>query len=178
MAPDARRSQAGYTLIEVVISVAIGAILMAALTSVVLTSVRAADIASSRVEASGQLRSFEFFAYDDFAGSGVPDTATCGDSSSTACTTQPITLAGVGVSNSVSPAPSASSVTYTWDSTNFFLDRKVGANPAIHAATDVSAFSWYVDSSGASPVVVVRLKVTVSNYSESQTLLFYPRLNP
>jgi len=168
--------QGGYTLIEVIITVAIGAILMAGLTSVVLTSVRASDIASSRVEASGQVRNFEYFAYDDFAGSGVPSTDACG-TPSPPCTTQPIVLVGTRVSNSINPAPSPSQVTYTWDGSDI-LDRQVGTGAAIEAATGVTSFSWYVDTSSATPTVVVSITITVRSYSQSQTLLFYPRLNP
>lgn len=172
------RSQSGYTLIEVVISLAIGVILMTALTSVVLTSTRAADIASSRLQASAQVRSFEYFAVDDFAGSGIPQTATCGSDAGSPCTTQPIVLNGTSVSNSVAPTPAPKQVTYRWDDSTGYLDREVGASPAIHAATNVSAFSWYVDTTSGSPTVVVSLTVTVSAYSDSQTLLFYPRVNP
>ncbi len=178
MTPSTRAylsGQDGYTLVEVIISVAIGAILMTALTSVVLTSVRAANIASSRVEASGQIRNFEYFAYDDFAGSSIPATGTCG-TPATPCTTQPIVLTGTAVSNSVPPVPAPRQVTYTWDGSDL-LDRQVAGAP-VHAATGVTAFSWYVDSSAVLPTVVVNLTVTVQSYSESQTLLFYPRVNP
>ena len=67
------RGQGGYTLVEVIVASAIGAILMAGLTSVILTSVRANNIASSRIEASSQIRSFQFSAYDEFARSDIPD---------------------------------------------------------------------------------------------------------
>ena len=48
------------------------------------------------------------------------------------------------------------------------------------AASSVSAYSWYLDSSGANPTVVVSMTVTIdsynSKYSQSQTLRFYPRI--
>ena len=166
--------QGGYTLIEVIIAVAIGAILMAGLTSVVLTSVRAGDVASSRVEASGQIRNFEYFAYDDFAGSGVPSTGDCGPPP---CTTQPIVLVGTRVSDPAEPVPSPSPVTYTWDRPSGILYRQA-TGTAIEAATGVRSFSWYVDRTTATPTVVVSITIKVRSYNQSQTLLFYPRVNP
>jgi len=146
--------QGGFTLVEVIISAAIGAVLLSALTSVVLTSWRGVTIATSRVEASSQIRNFEYFAYDDFARSATPNGSGC------PCTTQPLLLSGV---------------TYTWDGTNF-VDRAVASTGATeHAATDVSAFSWYVDTNSS---VVVSLTITIQTYAESQTFRFYPRVNP
>ena len=185
------RSQGGYTLIEVVIACAIAAVLMSGLSSVILTSVRAASTAASRVQASSQIRNFQFRAYDDFASSGVPVLpAGCGTRSSP-CTTQPLTLIGVQVTNSAVPVPSTSQVTYSWDGTEF-LDRRVQGHPPRHAATGVSDFSWYLDNSSGNPTIVMSLTVTVPSpnsvglgsaflgdpYSESQSLRYYPRLIP
>ena len=169
------RSQNGYTLVEVVIACAIGAIVMAGLTSVILTSVRAANTVSSRVEASAQIRSFEFFAYDDFARSRIPFPFGCGTATNP-CTTQPIVLNGSQVTNAASPVPSPYQVSYTWDGTAF-LDRQV-SGVSRHAAASVTAFSWYIDVSGAHPTVVVSMTVTVGSYQESQTLRFLPRVKP
>src|SRR5260370_18250635 len=82
------KGQDGYTLVEVIIASALGVLLMSALTSVVLTSWRGAMIATSRVEASGQIRNFEFFPYDDFAPSNVPSGS--GSVQAAPCTTQPL----------------------------------------------------------------------------------------
>jgi prepilin-type N-terminal cleavage/methylation domain-containing protein len=147
--------QEGYTLVEVVIAMALGALLMSALTSVVLTSWRASDMALSRVEASGQIRNFQTFAYDDFARS---DLSTLGGCTATAPCKTPINLA---------------TVTYTWDAKSKFLDRATSQS-RIHAARNVEPFGWYVDKN----TVVVSLTVTVRSYSQSQTFRFYPRLNP
>lgn len=161
------RSQDGYTLIEVVITAALGALLMTALTSVILTANQAVTTASNRVEASSQIRSFEYFAYDDFALS---------DRSRVSGSATSISLAGTQASNNVQPVFNPNyTVTYTWDSSSNVLDRQVGANPAVHAATNVTAFSWFVDANGT---VVVNLTVTVGAYSESQTFRFYPSVNP
>jgi prepilin-type N-terminal cleavage/methylation domain-containing protein len=165
------RSQDGYTLIEVVIASAIGAILMTALTSVVLTSVGAANIATSRVEASSQIRNFEFFAYDDFARSPMPNPNGCVGSPPTQCT---IGLSGVQASNSPTPVTAPYPVTYSWDVGTGFLERVVGSNPAIHAATNVIAFSYYDDA--PTRTVVVSLTVKVQSYTEYQTFRFYPRV--
>ncbi len=148
------KGQDGFTLVELIISAAIGALLLSALTSVMLTSWRGATIAASRVEASGQIRNFEYFAYDDFARSATPSGSGC------PCTTQPLVLSGI---------------TYAWDGSSF-LDRAVASTGATeHAATDVTAFSWYVDTDST---VVVSLTITIQAYSESQTFRFYPRVNP
>lgn len=174
------KSQRGYTLIEVIISVAIGAILMAALTSVILTSVRASGVATSRIEASSQIRNFQFYAYDDFANSDVSGLAGC--TQSAPCTTQQIVLTGTQLNSSGQPVGTRM-VSYTWDGSNF-LDRQVG-NASVHAATNVTSFAYYIISSqspGVPAVVVVNLTITVATlppYSESQTFLFYPRVkNP
>jgi hypothetical protein len=80
-------------------------------------------------------------------------------------------LIGYQVSNST-PVPATFQVTYTWDKDAGFLDRAVARGSTAHAATDVSAFSWYVD---ANSTVVVNMTVTVQAYSQSQTFRFYPR---
>jgi hypothetical protein len=127
---------------------------MSALTSVLLTSWRATEIASGRVEASAQIRNFQNFAPGDFARSGVAPLAGC--TFSAQCS-KPINLA---------------TATYTWDGSKF-LDRASGPT-TIHVATNVTAFRWYIDTN----TVVVNLTVTVRSYSQSQTFRFYPRLNP
>lgn len=163
-------TQGGYTLVEVIITAAIGLVVMSALTSVVLTSYRAWLTASSRVEASSQVRSFEFVAYDDFAQSALPS----GNCTSSAPCTRPIVLVGQQASNAWPPSIAATTVTYTWDGVSF-LDRQIQGVSTRHAASGVTAFSWYVDG-GTS--VVVDLTVTMGSYSETQALRFYPRVQP
>lgn len=160
--------QGGYTLVEVVIACSIGALLMAALTSVILTSVRAVSTASSRVVASGEIRSFEFFAHDDFASSSLP----------IACPWRPSTclvLNGFQASNSSIPSVVPYRIIYSWDG-SAFLDRQVGGGPPEHVATDVTSFSWYIDGVSPKQTCVIIVTVTVASYAESQTLRFYPQL--
>ncbi len=181
------RDQGGYTLIELLVASAIGLIVLSGLTSVTLSSVRAANIASSRVEASGQIRSFQLDAYTDFAGSSLPTPSGCGTEANR-CTTQAISLQGLQSGNTPTPSPALYSVTYTWNSAKFMVDRKLGSNAARHAATNVTDFSWYIDGTTPHQTVVVSMTVTVPIctvsprpalcYSESQTLRFYPRVNP
>jgi len=167
-----RNGQAGFTLVELLVSLALSLFVVTALTSVVFTSVRASNVAIGRIEASGQIRNFQLRADDDFAGSAAPSPSGCGIQPEPACQTAPIVLNGVQVSNSTSPIPSPVTITFLWDgSAN--LDRIVGSN-STHMATSVTAFSWYVDSS--TQTVVVQITVTVLSYSESQTLVFHPRL--
>jgi prepilin-type N-terminal cleavage/methylation domain-containing protein len=165
------QGQGGYSLIEVVIASAIGAMLMTGLTSVILTSVRATSTASSRIEASSQIRSFEFFAYDDFARSGAP----------VACPAQPpavcLTLLGFKAGGSPTPTAQPYQVTYIWDGSSF-LDRQVGSGTPQHVASNVTGFSWYVGGASPKQTCAITLTVTIgpSGYAESQTLLFYPQL--
>ena len=165
-------SQAGYTLVEVIIALAIGALLMVALTSVIFTAVKATSVASNQVEASAEVRNFEYYAYDDFARSSLPSAGTCTPSSP--CTTQPLTLSGIQVTNTTAQ-PQPVTVSYTWDGTAN-LDRSVGGSGSSrHTATDVTAFDWYVDTNST---VVVSMTVTVGTYSETETFRFYPRMSP
>jgi len=169
--------QGGYTLVELLVASSIATVILVALTSVVLTTWRASATATSRVAASSQVRSFEFYAYDDFAHSTVPAPVGCGATAASPCTTQPIVLNGLQAANSSNPSVSPSRVTYTWDGSSM-LDRQVGSSPANHAATDVSAFSWYIAGTGPNQTIVVTISVTVPPYTETQTLRFYPRVNP
>lgn len=149
------KRQDGYTLVELIVTMAIGGLLLSALMSVLLTTSQAANTATSRIEASSQVRSFQQFAYQDFASSSLPSgSASC--TISIPCST-PITL---------------SAVTYSWDGSDQ-LSRVPAGGGTRPAATNVRAFSWYV----AGCTVVVSITVTVQAYSQSQTFQFYPRVN-
>jgi prepilin-type N-terminal cleavage/methylation domain-containing protein len=174
------RSQGGYTLIELLIASALGLFVMTGLTSVVLTTWRAGQTATSRIEASGQIRNFEFEASDDFALSSLPIPTGCAATVASPCTT-PIVLHGVQASNATSPATSPYQVTYAWDGSDVLQRQvQVGAGPSINfnAATGVTAFSWYLDGSGSHQTVVVTISITVQSYTETQTFRFFPRVNP
>ena len=170
------KGQGGYTLIEVMISAAIGAVLLGALVSVILTATRSVGVATSRIEASSQIRSFQSFAYDDFARSDASKLSSACTPSSP-CTTQPITLDGTQVSNSTVPVATPNfQITYTWDQNNQLVERQVvGSGASFDAASNVTSFQWYVD---ANTTVVVSLTVKVGTYSESQNFRFWPRVNP
>lgn len=173
-----RRRQAGFTLIELLVASTIGILVMGALTSIVLTSTMAANTATSRVEASAQIRNFQYTAYDDFALSKPPAPSGCGTQLNP-CTTQTMVLMGQRMPNQTGGVASTFTARYTWDPSQRTVTRFVGAGGRV-AASGATGFSWYVDSAGEHPVVVVRLTITVSvyraPYSESQTLLFYPRV--
>jgi prepilin-type N-terminal cleavage/methylation domain-containing protein len=173
-------SQGGYTLVELIVASAIGLMVMTGLVSVVLTSWRANTTATSRIEASSQIRNFQFAAYDDFALSSLPIPAGCAATTSNPCTT-PIVLQGSQASNATAPVISRYQVTYSWDGASL-LERqtRVGTNPPVNfdAATGVTAFTWYLDGSAPNQTVVVTISVTVQSYTETQALRFYPRVNP
>jgi prepilin-type N-terminal cleavage/methylation domain-containing protein len=172
MNKDVRRyakSQGGYTLVELIVASAIGALVMTGLTSVFFTSWRAGTTATSRIEASAQVRNFQLDATDDFALSGAPVISSCAPNDPPPCT---ITLSGWKYSN----PPQQYTVTYRWDGAN--VDRTVGQNPPVHAATNVIGFSAHLAGSAPYQTVVVALTVQVQTYVETQTMRFYPRLNP
>ena len=172
------RGQAGFTLVELIIATAIGLLVMGAIVSLIVTSIVGVNTATTRVEASSQIRSFQLIAYDDFALSRPPATSGCGTQASP-CTTQSMVLSGSRMTNQAAGTPSAFSATYTWDPVAQTVTRSAAGDNKI-AAGDVTAFQWYLDSSGGHPVVVVQMSVTVgfynTTYTESQTLLFYPRV--
>jgi prepilin-type N-terminal cleavage/methylation domain-containing protein len=175
---DRHRHQAGFTLIELLIASALGVLVLSALTSIVLTTSQAAGVANSRIEASSQIRNFQLTAYDDFALARPPATAGCGTRDNP-CTTQDLVLIGSRMPNTNTGTAAPYTVTYTWaDHTN--LRRQVAGLSSRVVASNVAAFAWYVDSSGAHPTVVIDMTVTVKSfnttYSESQTLRFYPRV--
>ena len=170
------KDQSGYTLVELIVASAIGLFVMTGLTSVVLTTWQAGTTATSRIEASSQIRNFQFAAYDDFALANLPTPSGCAATAASPCTT-PIVLQGVQASNATNPATSPYQVTYTWDGSNLLM-RQVNSNPAVEAASGVSAFSWYLDGSGSHRMVVVTISVTVQAYTETQALRFYPRVDP
>jgi prepilin-type N-terminal cleavage/methylation domain-containing protein len=154
--PRRIRSQGGYTLVEVVITMGIGALLMSALISVLFTASKAVDTATSRVEASSQIRSFQSFAYEDFATSTLPsNSSSC--SVSTPCAT-PIALKGA---------------TYSWDGKNLLNRVPASTGVARRVASNVSSFSWYVTGCA----ILVSVTVKVQAYSQSQTFQFYPRVS-
>jgi prepilin-type N-terminal cleavage/methylation domain-containing protein len=168
--------QAGFTLIELIVASAIGLIIMSALTSVVLTTYRASQAASSRVEAAGEIRTFEQNAYGDFATSSLPvPPGGCGSSSSP-CIHDPIQLQGCKMTNSITPSPQPRAVTYAWPLGSSSIDRKVGGVTSNPAAAGVTAFSWYLDGTVPNQSVVITLRVQVGAITQSQTMRFLPRV--
>jgi prepilin-type N-terminal cleavage/methylation domain-containing protein len=170
------KSQGGFTLVELLVASAIGLIVMTGLTSLVLSTWRAGTIATTRVVASGQIRNFQLDADDDFALSGLPTLTNCMAGSPPPCT---IALSGFQASKAAVPVITPYQVSYVWDGVN--VDRNVVGGSSKHAATDVAAFSAYLSGQPGNQTVVVTLTITmpgVPPYSETQTLQFYPRVNP
>jgi prepilin-type N-terminal cleavage/methylation domain-containing protein len=173
-----RRSQAGFTLIELIIATSIGLMIMGALTSVVLTTAQAANTATARIEASAQVRNLQLSANDDFVLSRAPSPSGCGTSNNP-CHTQPLVLQGSRMPNATTGTAAPYTATYVWSSSSGVVTRQVATGSRV-VATNVEAFAWYVDATGAYPTVVVSMTVTVAFYntsfSESQTFRFYPRV--
>jgi prepilin-type N-terminal cleavage/methylation domain-containing protein len=178
------RGQAGFTLIEVIIATALGLLVLSALTSVVMTTTMAAATITGRVETSAQIRNFQFAADDDFVLARPPAPSGCGTSSSP-CTTA-IVLLGSLMPNDANPTVVASpfTVRYVWDSNlqivTRFTERGTETTSRV-IARNITAYSWYIDTSGAHHTVVIALTVTVNGsfgtiYNESETLRFYPRV--
>jgi prepilin-type N-terminal cleavage/methylation domain-containing protein len=171
------RSQAGFTLIELLVASTLGLLIMSALTSVVLTTYRASQTASERVEAAGQILGFQQTASDDFAASSLPvPLGACG-SINVPCTHDPIQLRSCTMTNSTTPTPQPRSVTYAWPAGSDLVDRRIGAGSSNPAATNVTAFSWYLDGASPHQSVVITLMVTVGTVSQSQTMRFHPRVS-
>jgi hypothetical protein len=134
--------------------------------------VRAASTAQSRVEASSQIRSFQSGAYEDFALSGAPTLTNCAPASPPPCT---ILLSGLQFDPVLQTAGSVQ-IAYLWNGTT--VDRTFGSNPPHHIASSVTAFSASVSGTAPNQTVVLTITVTVQAYTETQTMLFYPRMNP
>jgi prepilin-type N-terminal cleavage/methylation domain-containing protein len=170
------RMQGGFTLIELLVASAIGLIVMSALTSIVMTTYRASQAASGRVEAAGEIRTFEQTAYGDFATSSLPvPPGGCGSSSSP-CVHDPIQLQGCKMTNSITPSLQPGTVTYAWPLGSSFVNRTVGGVPVNAAAAGVTAFSWYLDGTAPNQSVVVALTVQMGPVTQSQTMRFNPRV--
>jgi prepilin-type N-terminal cleavage/methylation domain-containing protein len=170
------RRQAGFTLIELIVSAAIGAIVMSGLVSVVFTTYRAYQVAASRAEASGQIRSFQQVAYDDFAHSATPPVPSGCGTSARPCSRDLIQLQGCTISNPVTLTLQGHVVSYQWNQVTHAIDRSVGGSPVNSAASEVTAFHWYVDGSAPKQSVVVTITVTVGTNSQTQTMRFQPRV--
>jgi prepilin-type N-terminal cleavage/methylation domain-containing protein len=173
-----RKSQAGFTLIEVIIATTLGLLVLSALTSVVLTTMIADNTASGHIEASSQVRNYQFAAYDDFVLARPPAPPGCG-TATTQCTTQDLVLTGTHAPNPPDAVPVSYTVRYAWDPSLQVVTRYAGPASRV-VASHVTAYSWYVDRSGLYPTVVVNITVTIpsynATYSASQTLRFYPRI--
>jgi len=179
-----KNAQAGFTLIELIIATAIGLVVLTGLFSVMFTAYRADRQATTRVEVAGQIRTFEQSAFRDFELSALPPAPpTCG-TKATPCTQAPIQLSGCSITSTDGGAThvwQSHKVTYTWNSTTQVVTRDVGAGVTLPAASDVSAFSWYVDGTTPNQTVVVTIGVTLnwaqsSPYTQSQVLRFHPQV--
>ena len=173
-----RKRQAGLTLIELIIATTLGLLVLGALTSVVVTMMMADNTASGRIQASSQVRNYQFAADDDFVLARPPVAPGCGTATAQ-CTTQDLVLTGARPPTSADAPPVMYTVRYAWDPSLQVVTRYAGTASRV-VASNVTAYSWYVDRTGLYPTVVVSITVTIpsynATYSSSQTLRFYPRI--
>jgi hypothetical protein len=77
--------------------------------------------------------------------------------------------------------PTLTSITYSWDPTQHLVTRQIDGGGARTIASNVTSYSWYIDSGGAHPSVVIALTVTEVNYNatftEVQTFRFNPQVS-
>ncbi len=66
-------------------------------------------------------------------------------------------------------------VRYAWDSGQQTVTRYAGPSSRV-VVSNVTAYSWYIDTSGGKPTVVVNLTVTIASYNVTYRELFYPRV--
>ena len=135
-----RKRQAGFTLIEVIIATALGLLVLSALTSVVLTTMMADNTASGRIEASSQVRNYQFAAYDDFVLARPPVPPGCG-TATTKCTTQDLVLTGTLAPNPPDATPVPYTVRYAWDPSLGVVTRYAGTTSRV-VANNVTAVSY------------------------------------
>jgi prepilin-type N-terminal cleavage/methylation domain-containing protein len=166
--------QGGFTLIELLVATTIGVVLLTALTSVVLTTYRADQTAIARTEVAGEIRNFQQNAYDDFASSVAPSPPVGCGTAAQPCTDTQITLVGCLPSTSYWVPSSKRTVSYQWNSGTKSIVRQMGAE-SVPAASNVTSFSWYVDTANGAQSVVVSLTVQIQSIGQSQTMRFYPR---
>jgi prepilin-type N-terminal cleavage/methylation domain-containing protein len=169
-----RSSQAGFTLIELLVATALGVVVLTALTSVVLTTYGADQTAVARTEVAGEIRNFQQDAYDDFASSVAPPTPSGCGTAAQPCTDSQITLVGCLPSTSYAVPSSKRTVSYQWSASTNTVVRQAGPG-SVPAASNVTAFSWYVDTANDRPTVVVSITVQIKAINQSQTMRFYPR---
>ena len=179
-----RRRQSGFTLIELLIATTLGLVVLGALVSLVLTMSVADNTAAGRVEASSQVRNFQLAAYEDFVLARPPTSPGCGTAANQ-CTTQTLLLMGDQAPTTGQPVPDT--IRYQWYPSTQTVTREADdptpscpVPPCTRTvSSNVTAYSWYVDRTGA-PTVVISLTVTIpsynATYSESQTFRFYPRI--
>lgn len=170
------RSQSGFTMIELLVATVIASVILVALTSVVFTTYQADQTATSRVEASGELRNFQQVAYDDFAGSTIPTAPGGCGTSGQPCTQAAIQLSGCAMNGA--GTLQQRTVSYTWTAASDTIERQVNSSTVETTASGVTAFNWYLDGTAPNQSVIVSLTVTVKAVSQSETMQFYPRVAP
>lgn len=176
-----RRSQAGFTLVEMMIASAMGAIVMGALSSVVWLATSSNASVDPRLQASGQVRNLQTALNADLTSARPAPLADSGCTQSVPCTTFPIQVRGPIVparTGLAQPDPVAHYVTYCYIPAGSVVERFAGTLTACPGAAGsgqavarrLSSFSWYYTGTS----VVVSVSATVGSYSTGQVLLFNP----
>jgi hypothetical protein len=80
------------------------------------------------------------------------------------------------MTNSATPSLQSRTIAYAWNKGTQSIDRNVNAAPVNSVASGVTKFAWYIDGVAPSQSVVVTMTVTITTYSQTQTLRFHPRV--
>jgi prepilin-type N-terminal cleavage/methylation domain-containing protein len=162
------RSQAGYTLVEMILALGIGTMLIAGTALLLWTMFTANHTSDVRLQASAQIRNFQLAFHDDVVLNNRPVSITGNCTPPGPCT---ISLSGSRFNQGAS-GPGAFSVTYSYSSGT--VTRQVSGAGATEVAKNVARFCPGVS---AGNVVTVNLTAqdSLGAYSETQTLKFDPR---
>jgi hypothetical protein len=166
----------------VIIASGMATFLAASLAGVVFVASSANTTWTPRLQASGQVRSFQQTFADDVALGALPSFTTtnpCPDVSPAPAPSDPIILRGLSQTNPSPPpvALAATQVAYWFDPASQLVQRCVAGKGSGVVARNVTAFAWRIDRTNGSAVVITITTTDAGvppRYTETQTLRFVP----
>ncbi|MHB8571836.1 MAG: PulJ/GspJ family protein [Candidatus Dormibacteria bacterium] len=174
MGRSRRHRQAGFTLVELMISAALASFILAATVSVIWVAVGANNTWNPRLQANAQVRDLQLAVQYDLEHDSIVLAPQSGSGCTPTTLGTSLTLTGVQMSNVATPAPSVTSVTYGYDSSGKRVSRSTGtavASDPVYVARNVTAFTWSID---AGCVLVVNMTATdpAASFTDAETLRF------